>query len=160
MDKTQNNLELRNLLNDFFQDIDPDAIIGDNIANRIVDVHLAKIQKYLDSQIKQSNEQYIRKCGVMGGNVYLKYKGGCEENDDIKNMYRCGGCGGWFHKDCLYKHFNLERRHDYGAYEAVKEFARYFKSKKKLWNPYDIRELMCLVEEFIEQYKSKESEGE
>ena len=56
------------------------------------------------------------------GNVALTYKGGCGKKLNIKDAYRCGGCGGWFHKECMYKHFELEKEHDYGRVKAVKGF--------------------------------------
>ena len=48
------------------------------------------------------------------GNVSLFYKGGCKKELELKDAYRCTGCGGWFHKECILKHFELEREHDYG----------------------------------------------
>jgi hypothetical protein len=61
-------------------------------------------------------------CGNAGSNVYLTYKGGCRKPLAMKDAYRCGGCGGWFHKECLYKHFELEKEHDYGRVKALEEF--------------------------------------
>ncbi|HOH62100.1 MAG TPA: hypothetical protein PK698_06490 [Bacilli bacterium] len=56
------------------------------------------------------------KCGDanIGGNIKLVYKGGCYKNLELKDAYRCAGCGGWFHKDCIMKHFELEKEHDVG----------------------------------------------
>ena len=51
------------------------------------------------------------------GNIALKYKGGCGKELNIKDAYRCVGCGGWFHKECILKHFKLEKKHDIGRHE-------------------------------------------
>lgn len=48
------------------------------------------------------------------GNVRFTYKGGCRKEIDIIEAYRCVGCGSWFHKECILKHFELEKEHDYG----------------------------------------------
>lgn len=81
---------------------------------------------HLSNKSELKKEEYSRKCGVMGGNVYLRFKGGCEKEDDVKNMYRCGGCGGWFHKECLYKHFESEKEHDYGRQQETEQLKRKF----------------------------------
>lgn len=46
------------------------------------------------------------------GNIAFTYKGGCRGELDITEAYRCVGCGGWFHLDCILKHFELEEGHD------------------------------------------------
>ncbi len=62
------------------------------------------------------------KCGDANpnGNISLFYKGGCKQNDKLENMYRCVGCGGWFHYKCILKHFELEEGHD-NARNALKK---------------------------------------
>ncbi len=35
---------------------------------------------------------------------------------EMKDAYRCVGCGGWFHYDCILKHFELEKGHDNARY--------------------------------------------
>lgn len=59
------------------------------------------------------------KCGDANpnGNIALNYKGGCGKELDMKDAYRCTGCGGWFHLDCILKHFKLEKEHDVGRNE-------------------------------------------
>lgn len=54
------------------------------------------------------------KCGDanIGGNVALFYKGGCQKDVGIQEAYRCVGCGGYFHYECILKHFELEEGHD------------------------------------------------
>lgn len=59
-----------------------------------------------------------------GGNVALEYKGGCGEELEMKDAYRCAGCGGWFHLDCLKKHFELEKDHDYHRQELRDQVER------------------------------------
>jgi len=66
------------------------------------------------------------KCGDAsgGGNIAMSYKGGCGEELDIKDAYRCVGCGGWFHLDCILKHFQEEEGHDVARYnlKKIKEY--------------------------------------
>lgn len=78
---------------------------------------------------KLERRKDIHICGEAnkGGNVQLTYRGGCGEVVILDDAYRCGGCGGWFHKDCMYKHFELERNCDYGRVQAVKEFVEFLK---------------------------------
>lgn len=66
------------------------------------------------------------KCGDAnpGGNVALSYKGGCGKEADLKDMYRCVGCGAWFHLDCIKKHFELEKDHDVGRQELRDKLQR------------------------------------
>jgi hypothetical protein len=54
------------------------------------------------------------KCGDANpkGNIQFTYKGGCDKELDIREAYRCVGCSGWFHLDCILKHFELEKDHD------------------------------------------------
>lgn len=54
------------------------------------------------------------------GNIQITYKGGCRQEVDIKDAYRCVGCGGWFHLDCILKHFELEKDHDVARNTLVK----------------------------------------
>jgi hypothetical protein len=58
------------------------------------------------------------------GNVWFLFKGGCGKDLDIKDAYRCTGCGGFFHLDCIFKHFELEEGHDYArnALAKIKTF--------------------------------------
>lgn len=53
------------------------------------------------------------------GNVAIWYKGGCQKRLVMKDSYRCTGCGGWFHFDCIFNHFELERDHS-RAHNALK----------------------------------------
>lgn len=50
----------------------------------------------------------------------MTYKGGCQKELDIKDAYRCTGCGGWFHLECILKHFELEKDHDVSRYNLKK----------------------------------------
>lgn len=56
------------------------------------------------------------KCGDANprGNVMMTYRGGCRGELEIEDAYRCTGCGGWFHKECIIKHFEMEKAHDFG----------------------------------------------
>jgi len=58
------------------------------------------------------------------GNVALNFKGGCGQKLELKDAYRCTGCGGWFHKDCIFKHFDLEKEHDWGRQQERNEILK------------------------------------
>jgi len=70
------------------------------------------------------------KCGDANpkGNVGMFYKGACKKELKMENAYRCVGCGGWFHLDCILKHFELEEGHD-NARNALKKIKDYTKDK-------------------------------
>lgn len=53
-------------------------------------------------------------CGNASDSIYLTFKGGCRLPMEIEDTYRCTGCGGRFHKDCILQHFELETEHDWG----------------------------------------------
>lgn len=59
-----------------------------------------------------------------GGNVQMTHKGGCRESVEYKLAYRCVGCGVFFHRECIIKHFELEKEHDYGREEERKEIKK------------------------------------
>jgi hypothetical protein len=66
----------------------------------------------------------IVKCGDANpkGNISLIYKGGCGEILPMHAAYRCTGCGGWFHINCIFKHFKLEKECDWGRKEEKDQF--------------------------------------
>lgn len=64
------------------------------------------------------------------GNIALHYKGACKKELKIEDAYRCTGCGGWFHKDCIMEHFKLEEKHDWGRQEEIKKIIKIAKSLK------------------------------
>lgn len=45
------------------------------------------------------------------GNVQFTYRGGCRKQLCIVESYRCTGCGGRFHRDCIFNHFQQELKH-------------------------------------------------
>jgi len=53
-----------------------------------------------------------KECGQAGNGINLLMKGGCGKQLEIKDAYRCTGCGKWFHLDCIHKHFQLEEHND------------------------------------------------
>lgn len=57
------------------------------------------------------------------GNVYMRFKGGCDRDVELKDAYRCTGCGGWFHKECILKHFEEEKSHDWGRQQERERIA-------------------------------------
>ena len=73
------------------------------------------------------------KCGDANpkGNIALNFKGGCGKDVDIAEAYRCTGCGGHFHLDCIKKHFELEKEHDVGRAKVKKEIEVYIINNTK-----------------------------
>lgn len=65
------------------------------------------------------------------GNIQLFFKGACKKELKVKDIYRCTGCGGRFHKDCILKHFELEKQHDYGRAKVKKEIEAYIINNSK-----------------------------
>jgi len=58
------------------------------------------------------------------GNIGLYFKGCCKKKLPIEEAYRCTGCGGWFHRDCIFEHFEKEERHS-SAHNALKKIQDY-----------------------------------
>jgi len=79
-------------------------------------------------------KQFQIECGNANpkGNVALTYKGGCGKKLDTTKAYRCTGCGGWFHKECILKHFELEKDHDYGRKAEIDRIRKVVEGKKKV----------------------------
>ncbi len=75
----------------------------------------------------------IGRCGDANpnGNVSLMYKGNCGQDLLLAEAYRCTGCNGWFHKECIFKHFELEKEHDWGR---KKEREQIFRWLLNYWN--------------------------
>ena len=73
------------------------------------------------------------------GNVYLTAKGGCRKELDIKDAYRCTGCGVWFHRDCIFKHFEQEEGHSV-AHNALAEIKKIVLEKSEVNCGIDILE--------------------
>lgn len=77
-----------------------------------------------------------KECGNANpnGNIALTYEGGCGKQINIEDAYRCTGCGGWFHKECIIKHFKKEKDHDWGRHEErnqiVKKLRKYQKENQ------------------------------
>jgi len=61
------------------------------------------------------------------GNIAMTSKGGCGKELDIRDAYRCTGCGVFFHLDCIYNHFEEEEGHDVArnALKKIKQVAEY-----------------------------------
>lgn len=71
------------------------------------------------------------KCGDAnpGGGIDRFYNGGCKKELDLIDAYRCAGCGGYFHLDCIYDHFEMDEEHD-DARNALKSIIDGIKSYK------------------------------
>ena len=69
------------------------------------------------------------KCGDANskGNILLTYKGGCRKPLKLKDAYRCVGCGGYFHKECILKNFELEKKHDIGRNDLREKILKLLK---------------------------------
>lgn len=91
--------------------------------NQFCDMNMrVELYKLLKAKDKQCREEKIIKCGDANpkGNIALFYKGGCKKPLKIEEAYRCVGCGGYFHLDCILKHFELEEGHDNARYYLKK----------------------------------------
>ena len=80
------------------------------------------------------------------GNIALTYKGGCGKNGLKTEMYRCTGCDGWFHKDCLIEHFKQEKLHDWGR-KAEREKIK--KDLLKIADKGELEQLRLEVENYF-----------
>lgn len=78
------------------------------------------------------------KCGDANpkGNIALFYKGGCKKEIDKTEAYRCVACGGWFHKECILKHFELEKKCDWGRQQEKKKWLKEIREIRKLSDKY------------------------
>lgn len=85
---------------------------NESYKNGIIDLIEFLRENYISKE--ELNKLIYVKCGDANpnGNVALNYKGGCGKKLKITEAYRCVGCGGWFHYDCILKHFELEEGHD------------------------------------------------
>lgn len=75
------------------------------------------------------------KCGDANpfGNISLFYKGGCKKEVEIEKAYRCVGCGGWFHYECILKHFEMEAEHD-NARNALRNIKDYVENNDVIYS--------------------------
>lgn len=84
-------------------------------------------------------------CGNASDNLYLTFKGSCRKDLTYKEAYRCTGCGGRFHKDCILEHFKLEEKHDWGRQEERKNLVAKVSSCIPNLSPDDITKLESLL---------------
>jgi len=101
------------------------------------------IHKNVVDFLKENYQKVMCGDANPNGNVYMTSKGGCRRSANIQDMYRCTGCGVWFHKDCILEHFKLEKEHDWGRQEERKEIfaaAIHEINGKEL---HDLRNIMC-----------------
>lgn len=54
------------------------------------------------------------------GNISFRFKGSCGKPVPFKDAYRCTGCGGFFHRDCIFEHFEKEEGHSV-AHNALRK---------------------------------------
>lgn len=43
------------------------------------------------------------------GNITFRFRGSCGGTVSLEDAYRCTGCGGRFHRACIFKHFEQEK---------------------------------------------------
>ena len=94
------------------------------------------------------------KCGDANpnGNVWFKAKGGCMEELDIKDAYRCTGCGVFFHLDCIFEHFEQEEGHDYArnSLKNIRDLAVRSLVKNDL-RPMDVQKIISFADEGLDR---------
>jgi hypothetical protein len=94
----------------------------------------------------KGEKKIVVKCGDANpnGNIYMFYKGGCKEEVSKLEAYRCTGCGGWFHLDCIFKHFELEAGHDFARNALAKIKNRTKDNVVKSWCDYGLQKNRAL----------------
>lgn len=65
-----------------------------------------------------------------GGGIKFLFKGGCDKELETEDAYRCVGCGGYFHRDCIFNHFESEAGHDYSRF-ALRQIAEIIEKARK-----------------------------
>lgn len=107
---------------------------------------------------KDSTQEAELLCGNASDNLYLTFKGGCRDALTYKDAYRCTGCGGRFHKDCILKHFELEKEHDWGRQQErlslLEEVLECAPEKKIKPNDVHIHGQDVGYDQAIDQYKA------
>lgn len=78
----------------------------------------------------------MKRCGDANpnGGIQFFFKGGCKNHLKAKDSYKCLGCDGEFHRDCLFTHFELEENQDYSRY-ALKQIEKIIKEAQKKAGP-------------------------
>ncbi len=112
--------QLQQKVTDLWNWIAMNMVVHGNVQSiRLAQKFQPAFQEKMASIIQSSDAASLGQCGDANtnGNVYLTYKGGCRKPLHIQDAYRCTGCGGWFHKDCILKHFQEEKDHDWGRKE-------------------------------------------
>lgn len=74
----------------------------------------------------------MKKCGDANpnGGIQFFFKGACKKTLKNEDAYRCLGCDGYFHRDCILNHFELEENQDYSRY-ALKQIEGIIERAKK-----------------------------
>jgi len=110
--------------------------LDDNKEVRL-DFNQEELEQFIFKTLFQQKAEIIKdyqvKCGDANpkGNIALNYKGGCGKKGLKTQMYRCVGCGGWFHKECLIEHFKQEENHDWGRQQERKRIIEIIKMTRK-----------------------------
>jgi len=58
------------------------------------------------------------------GNISFYFKGSCKKELPMQDAFRCTGCGGWFHRECIFEHFESEEGHS-KAHNALRKIKQY-----------------------------------
>lgn len=80
--------------------------------------------------MNQQQEQLMAptRCGDANpnGGIEFNFSGACKKDIPLKDAYRCTGCGGWFHRDCIFEHFEREKNHGtaHNALARIRDIAK------------------------------------
>ena len=86
-----------------------------------------------------------------GGNISFYFKGGCKKAIPLKDAFRCTGCGGWFHHQCIFEHFESEEGHS-RAHFALRQIKDFLKQNKNIKiSLRDVSTLFNLIEEGLDR---------
>lgn len=71
------------------------------------------------------------KCWEVKWDFVLWYRWWCKKELDIKDAYRCTWCWWYFHRDCIFEHFEKEEWHSI-SHNALHNITKITKNKKVL----------------------------
>ena len=65
-----------------------------------------------------------KQCGQAGEGISLLMVGACGKDVELEEAYRCTGCGKWFHFDCIFNHFELDKGTAHNSLFEIKKMIK------------------------------------
>lgn len=87
----------------------------------------------------------IKQCGNAAEGISLLMAGACGKEVKLEEAYRCTGCGKWFHFDCMFNHFELDKG---TAHNSLCEIKKLLKE-----NTFDKKEIIKLCNKGLKRNK-------